>query len=99
MLRRMALVSVGSAASGLDDSCSERTGLIRPALGDNRGRLELTHAQLAKPQDLVTYWGTDYDWRKFDAMLNALPQLVTNLDGLDIHLPWQLAACASDAAR
>jgi hypothetical protein len=41
--------------------------------------------QLAKLQDLVTYWGTDYDWRKVEARLNALPQFVTNLDGLDIH--------------
>ncbi len=41
--------------------------------------------QLAKLQDLVTYWGTDYDWRKVEARLNALPQFVTNLDGLEIH--------------
>ncbi|MDN5284645.1 MAG: alpha/beta fold hydrolase [Mucilaginibacter sp.] len=36
-------------------------------------------------QDLVKYWGTDYDWRKAEAKLNALPQFVTNTDGLDIH--------------
>jgi len=42
-------------------------------------------AQLAKVQELVRYWGNGYDWRKFEARLNALPQFVTNLDGLDIH--------------
>lgn len=31
------------------------------------------------------YWGTDYDWRKVEAKLNALPQFVTKIDGLDIH--------------
>eukprot|EP01037_Dinobryon_pediforme_P000861 gene861-866_t len=36
-------------------------------------------------QELVKYWGTDYDWRKAEAKLNALPQFVTNIDGLDIH--------------
>jgi pimeloyl-ACP methyl ester carboxylesterase len=34
---------------------------------------------------LVHYWQTDYDWRKVEAKLNALPQFVTNIDGLDIH--------------
>jgi pimeloyl-ACP methyl ester carboxylesterase len=42
-------------------------------------------AQLAAIQELVRYWGTDYDWRKAEAKLNALPQYVTNIDGLDIH--------------
>jgi len=42
-------------------------------------------AQLAKFQDLVRYWATDYDWRKAEAKLNALPQFVTTIDGLDIH--------------
>jgi pimeloyl-ACP methyl ester carboxylesterase len=41
--------------------------------------------QLAKLQDLVRYWGTEYDWRKLEAKLNALPQFVTTIDGLDIH--------------
>ena len=36
-------------------------------------------------QNLVKYWGTDYDWRKAEAKLNALPQFVTNIDGLDIQ--------------
>ena len=41
--------------------------------------------QLATMKDLVRYWGTDYDWRKAEAKLNALPQFITNIDGLDIH--------------
>jgi pimeloyl-ACP methyl ester carboxylesterase len=41
--------------------------------------------QLAKLQALVRYWGTDYDWRKAEAKLNALPQFMTTIDGVDIH--------------
>jgi pimeloyl-ACP methyl ester carboxylesterase len=41
--------------------------------------------KLAQIQDLVKYWGTDYDWRKVEAKLNALPEFVTKIDGLDIH--------------
>jgi pimeloyl-ACP methyl ester carboxylesterase len=41
--------------------------------------------QLAKIQEIVRYWGKDYDWRKVEAKLNALPQFVTEIDGLDIH--------------
>jgi pimeloyl-ACP methyl ester carboxylesterase len=41
--------------------------------------------QLAKLQELVRYWGTNYDWRKAEAKLNALPQFITTIDGLDIH--------------
>ncbi len=42
-------------------------------------------AQLAKIHELVSYWGTGYDWRKCEAALNALPQFMTEIDGLDIH--------------
>src|SRR6202011_2189610 len=42
-------------------------------------------AQLATMQKLAHYWATDYDWRKVEARLNALPQFVTTIDGLDIH--------------
>ena len=41
--------------------------------------------QLAKLQSLVEYWRTDYDWRIAEARLNALPQFVTTIDGLDIQ--------------
>jgi pimeloyl-ACP methyl ester carboxylesterase len=41
--------------------------------------------QLATMQKLARYWATDYDWRKAEAKLNALPQFTTEIDGLDIH--------------
>src|SRR5438045_9732005 len=41
--------------------------------------------QLATSQALAHYWGTDYDWRKCEARLNALPNFITEIDGLDIH--------------
>src|SRR5262249_5978862 len=40
---------------------------------------------LATMQELARYWATDYDWRKAEAKLNAFPQFITNIDGLDIH--------------
>jgi pimeloyl-ACP methyl ester carboxylesterase len=42
-------------------------------------------AQLETLQELVRYWATDYDWRKAEAKLNAFPQFITNIDGVDIH--------------
>ena len=41
--------------------------------------------QLVTVQALARYWATDYDWRKIEAKLDALPQFVTTIDGLDIH--------------
>src|SRR6186997_327790 len=41
--------------------------------------------QLATTQKLAKYWATDYDWRKVEAKLKALPQFITEIDGLDIH--------------
>src|SRR6266496_766992 len=41
--------------------------------------------QLATIQELARYWATEYDWRKCEAKLNALPQFITEIDGLDIH--------------
>src|SRR5436309_15873487 len=41
--------------------------------------------QLATTQKLARYWGTDYDWRTCEARLNALPNFMTEIDGLDIH--------------
>jgi pimeloyl-ACP methyl ester carboxylesterase len=40
---------------------------------------------LATMKALAHYWATDYDWRKVEAKLNALPQFITEIDGLDIH--------------
>jgi pimeloyl-ACP methyl ester carboxylesterase len=68
------------------------------ALGDFRFRLAATRwpdretvgdrsqgAQLERMQELVSYWATSYDWRRFEAKLSALPQFVTEIEGLDIH--------------
>jgi pimeloyl-ACP methyl ester carboxylesterase len=41
--------------------------------------------QLATMQKLARYWASDYDWRKIESKLNALPQFITEIDGLDIH--------------
>ena len=41
--------------------------------------------QLGKLQEIVRYWGTDYNWRKVEAQLNALPMFMTEIDGVDIH--------------
>ena len=68
------------------------------ALNDLRRRLAATRwpdretvadrsqgAQLAKLQALVQYWGNGYDWRRAERKLNALPQFMTKIDGVDIH--------------
>ena len=68
------------------------------ALTDLRRRIEATRfpdketvtdatqgVQLATVQSLARYWATKYDWRKVEARLNALPQFITTIDGLDIH--------------
>lgn len=75
-----------------------RLNISEESLADLRRRLAATRfpdketvndrsqgLQLAKFQELIRYWGTDYDWRKAEAKLNALPQFVTNIDGIDIH--------------
>ena len=72
--------------------------VLEEAIADLRKRVSATRwpdketvddrsqgVQLAKLQELVRYWGTDYDWRKVEATLNALPQFITTIDGLDIH--------------
>ncbi|HVI89199.1 MAG TPA: epoxide hydrolase [Dongiaceae bacterium] len=68
------------------------------ALADLRLRLRMTRwpeketvddqsqgIQLHKLQPLAAYWGSGYDWRKAEAKLNAWPQFITRIDGLDIH--------------
>ncbi len=67
-------------------------------LDDLRRRIEATRwpeketvadgsqgVQLATMQELVRYWGTDYDFRRVEARLNEFPQFMTEIDGLDIH--------------
>src|SRR4051794_4050829 len=41
--------------------------------------------QLATMKELARYWATEYDWRRCEARLNALPQFTTEIDGVDIH--------------
>ena len=75
-----------------------RTEVPEEAIADLRQRIAATRwptketvtdysqgVQLAAMQDLVTYWGTGYDWRPCEAKLNALPQFTTEIDGLRIH--------------
>jgi pimeloyl-ACP methyl ester carboxylesterase len=67
-------------------------------LDDLRRRIEATRwpskelvedrsqgVQLATVRELARYWTTDYDWRKAEAKLNALPQFTTEIDAVDIH--------------
>jgi hypothetical protein len=75
-----------------------RANVPKAELADLRRRLAATRwrdketvadesqgAQLAKLQELVRYWGTDYDWRKAEMKLNAFPQFKTRIDGVGIH--------------
>ena len=70
----------------------------KEALADLRKRIAATQwpdketvtdasqgVQLATMQKLASYWGKDYDWRKCEAKLKALPNFITTIDGLDIH--------------
>ena len=84
-------------AAGADAIRPFRVNVPEAELADLRRRLAATRwpdretvadrsqgAQLVVLQALVQYWGKDYDWRKAEAKLNALPQFVTKIDGLDI---------------
>ncbi len=75
-----------------------RVGFAAAELADLRRRITTTRwperetvtddsqgVRLAMMQDLTRYWASDYDWSKCEATLNALPQFLTEIDGLDIH--------------
>jgi pimeloyl-ACP methyl ester carboxylesterase len=75
-----------------------RASIPQAALDDLRRRVRSTRwppretvpdqsqgVPLAIMQELVGYWGTDYDWRRGEAKLNRYPQFLTGIDGLDIH--------------
>lgn len=75
-----------------------RADIPESALADLRRRIAATRwparevvtdqsqgVQLATIQSLARYWQNEYDWRKCEAKLNALPQFITNIDGVDIH--------------
>jgi pimeloyl-ACP methyl ester carboxylesterase len=87
-----------SDAAGGDAVRPFRVRVPEAELADLRRRIQATRwpdretvddrsqgVQLAKFQELVRYWGTGYDWRKAEARLNALPQFMTKIDGVDIH--------------
>jgi pimeloyl-ACP methyl ester carboxylesterase len=87
------------AAAGDDTSIRPfRANVSDEAVADLRRRLQATRwpdketvadssqgAQMANLQELVRYWTTDYDWRKGEAKLNAFPQFMTGIDGVNIH--------------
>jgi Epoxide hydrolase N terminus len=75
-----------------------RVDMPEEAIADLRRRIAATRwpskelvadrsqgVQLATDQELARYWAADYDWRKCEARLNALPQFTTEIDGVDIH--------------
>jgi pimeloyl-ACP methyl ester carboxylesterase len=92
-------VKVQSAASAENKSIRPfRINVPEDAIVDLRRRINATKwperetvtdatqgVQLATMRELARYWQTDYDWRKVEARLNALPQFMTEIDGLDIH--------------
>jgi hypothetical protein len=91
------LASSGTAAQ--DDTIRPfRVNVSDEELADLRRRIIATRwpeketvpdasqgVQLATMQKLAKYWANGYDWRKVESQLNALPQFVTTIDGLDIH--------------
>jgi pimeloyl-ACP methyl ester carboxylesterase len=93
------VLSSGSSAATEDSPIRPfQINVPEDALVDLRRRINATRwpdretvadesqgVQLATMQELARYWGTDYDWRKCEARLNALPQFITEIDGLDIH--------------
>jgi pimeloyl-ACP methyl ester carboxylesterase len=93
------LSALSSANAGEDHSIRPFVAQVpQAALEDLRRRITATRwpdretvddqsqgIQLAKIRPLVEYWGTAYDWRKAEARLNALPQFITTIDGVDIH--------------
>ena len=75
-----------------------RVGMSDEAVADLRQRIAAARlpsrelvddrsqgVQLATMLELARYWGTEYDWRRCEARLNALPQFMTGIDGVDIH--------------
>ena len=75
-----------------------RVGFSEAELTDLRRRVTATRwperetvtddsqgVRLAMMQDLARYWAADYDWGKCEAKLNAVPQITTEMDGVDLH--------------
>ena len=90
--------SAAGARTGEDGAIRPfRVRVPQEALDDLRRRIAATRwpdretvtdasqgVQLATIQELVRYWATDYNWRKAEAKLNALPQFITEIDGLNL---------------
>ena len=97
----MAAATMPVAAASKEDPNSIRPFQVHISdaqLADLRSRIKLTQwperelvtdasqgVQLATMKALAQYWSTDYDWRKCETKLNALPQFITTIDGVDIH--------------
>jgi len=93
------ILTAGMRPAAADDSIRPfRSKIPESAIADMRRRAASTRwpdkqtvadgsqgVQLAKLKELVRYWATGYDWRKGEAKLNAFPQFVTTIDGVDIH--------------
>jgi pimeloyl-ACP methyl ester carboxylesterase len=75
-----------------------RVAIRREQVADMRRRIAMTRwpsrelvadrsqgVQLATAQALARHWATRYDWRRFEAKLNAMPQFMTEIDGVDVH--------------
>ena len=92
-------VAANSAPTAQDNGVRPfRVSVSDEAVADLRRRLAATRwpdketvadrsqgAPLANLQELVRHWATDYDWRKAEAKLNAFPQFMTRIDGVDVH--------------
>ena len=96
---QLTAVGVGPTASGDNAAIRPfRVNVSEPDLTELRRRITATQwperepvmddsqgVPLAMAQELARYWSTQYDWRTCEAKLNALPQFITEIDGLDIH--------------
>ena len=82
-----AIESVPSTSTFRTRSSPTSAGGSRPRAGPRRrpSQIESQGVPLATMQELARYWATEYDWRRCEAKLNALPQFMTEIDGLDIH--------------
>ena len=98
MTQTVAIQPSSEQASDKDAIRSFHVDVPEAELTDLRNRIKATKwperetvtdasqgVQLAMIQALAQYWGTEYDWRKIEAKLKALPQFITEIDGLDIH--------------
>jgi pimeloyl-ACP methyl ester carboxylesterase len=94
------MTDIGAAQQGADKTAIRpfQFNFADAELADLRKRVNATKwperelvndasqgVQLATMQKLARYWGTDYNWRKGEAKLKAVPHFVTEIDGLDIH--------------